>query len=105
MGPLQIAIKQVVWIARPEGAARTAGLLPLAVLAAVAVATPARLFGTKPLLLRWLHVCHVLPVFAQHAAAVHLATKALERAVDRFVSSYFNTNSQNKSPLEKVLFE
>ena len=74
-------------------------LLPLAVLAAIAVATAARLLRAKPLLLRRLHVRHVLAKLTQHAAPVYLAAKALERAVDRFISSYFNTNSQNKSPL------
>ena len=74
-------------------------LLPLAVLAAVTVPTAARLLRAKPLLLRRLHVRHVLAELAQHAAPVYLTAKALERAVNRFVSSYFNTNSQNESPL------
>jgi len=73
-------------------------LLPLPVLAPVAVATPARFLRTEPLLLRRLHVRHVLAVLAKHTASVNLTAEALECAVDRFVSSYFNTNSQNKSP-------
>jgi len=35
----------------------------------------------------------------EHPAAVHLTTKTLERTVNRFIPSYFNTYGQNESLL------
>jgi hypothetical protein len=72
---------------------------------ALAVAPAACLFLLEPLLLRRLHVRHVLPVLLQNAAPVYLTPEALECTINVFVISNLYTNSQRGSLLEKFGYE
>jgi len=78
--------------------------LPVVAPLALAVAAPTGALLLEPLLLRGLHVRHVLAILPENAAPVHLAPKALECTINVFVVSNFNTNSQRGSLLEKSGF-
>ncbi len=79
--------------------------LPVVAALPFAVAASTRPFFFKPLLLRGLHIGHVLPVLLQHATPVHLTTETLERAINVFVVSDFYTNSQGRSLRREFGFE
>jgi len=79
--------------------------LPVVAPLPLAVAPPAGPLLFEPLLLRGLHVGHVLPILLQHTTPVHLTPEALERAINVFVVSDFYTNSQGRSLRREFGFE
>jgi len=78
--------------------------LPVVAPLALAVAAPTGAFFLEPLLLRGLHVRHVLAVLPKNAAPVHLTPETLECTINVFVVSNLNTNSQRESLLEESGF-
>ena len=55
-----------------------------------------------PAFFRRLREGHVLPVNAQHAAAVYRALETTQRPIDRLFVSYFNTYCQGDPPDKNV---
>jgi len=79
--------------------------LPVVATLPFTVAPSTRPLLFQPLLLRGLHIGHVLPILLQHATPVHLTPKALQRTVNVFVVSDFYTNSQGRSLRREFGFE